>query len=89
MARLDYDFEGVEGQAASLITGDILFELGLKYSIGRDVEICLVSAHKWFNLAASKGHEGARGHRADIARELSRADVSKAQRLARAWLRGE
>ena len=31
---------------------DALFELGLMYCAGRDVEVDLIEAHKWFNLAA-------------------------------------
>ena len=41
-----------EGAAA----GDSLFELGMKYSVGIDVPVDLVSAHMWFNLAAAKGN---------------------------------
>ena len=33
-------------------TPDALFHLGLMYCVGRDVELDLVEAHKWFNLAA-------------------------------------
>ena len=34
---------------------DALFELGMLYATGRDVAADLVVAHKWFNLAASRG----------------------------------
>ena len=44
-----------QGPAAS----DMLFELGMMYSVGRDVPVDLVSAHKWFNLAAVKGNADA------------------------------
>ena len=63
-----------------------LFILGTRYSTGRDVQHDLVAAHKWFNLAAMMGHEEARINRADLAREMSTADVAEAQRQARAWL---
>src|ERR1051326_6686268 len=37
---------------------DMLFELGMMYSVGRDVPIDLISAHKWFNLAAAARNGG-------------------------------
>lgn len=63
-----------------------LFILGTRYSTGRDVQHDLIAAHKWFNLAAMMGHEEARINRAELAREMSTADVAEAQRQARAWL---
>ena len=47
--------------------GDMLFELGMMYSIGRDVPVDLVSAHKWFNLAVAKGNRDAIRLRREIA----------------------
>ncbi|MEL6299914.1 MAG: SEL1-like repeat protein [Pseudomonadota bacterium] len=86
MARFDAAMDhGVSAEFAS--SGDALFQLGLRYSTGREVEPDLVVAHKWFNLAAVRGNEAAKEYRSEIARELSRDDVAKAQRLAREWLR--
>jgi uncharacterized protein len=65
---------------------DALYILGTRYSTGRDVEHDLIAAHKWFNLAAMMGHEQARTARAELAREMSAADIAEAQRRARAWL---
>ncbi|HRX37092.1 MAG TPA: hypothetical protein P5337_11900 [Aestuariivirga sp.] len=65
---------------------DVLFELGLMYCIGHDVEQDYVTAHKWFNLAAMKGNEAAREYRRELALEMSPADVAEAQRQARAWM---
>ena len=65
---------------------DALFELGLMYSAGRDVDIDLVVAHKWFNLAALRGNEDAKRYRMELAGEMTRSEISKAQRLARKWL---
>jgi TPR repeat protein len=65
---------------------DALFVLGTRYSTGRDVEHDLVAAHKWFNLAAMKGHQEARRSRADLASEMSSEQIAEAQRQARAWL---
>ena len=73
-----------EGPAA----GDMLFELGMMYSVGRDVPVDLVSAHKWFNLAAMKGNAEAARLRREIANQMSDAEIAAAQRAARDWLRG-
>jgi len=72
-----------EGPAA----GDVLFELGMMYSIGRDVPVDLVAAHKWFNLAAMKGNADAVRLRREVAGQMSDAEIGAAQRAARDWLR--
>ena len=87
MARLEANmFETMELAAAGN-TPDALFELGLMYGAGRDVEIDLVSAHKWFNLAAMRGNAEAATHRQELAREMSPSAVAEALRAAREWLR--
>jgi uncharacterized protein len=72
-----------EGRSA----GDTLFELGMIYSVGRDVPVDLVSAHKWFNLAAAQGNSEAARLRREIADQMSDAEIAAAQRAARDWLR--
>ena len=67
-------------------TSDSLYELGLIYATGRDTEVDLISAHKWFNLAAMRGNENARRYRREISVEMTRQEVAKAQRKARQWL---
>ena len=69
-------------------SGDMLFELGMMYSVGRDVPIDLVSAHKWFNLAAVKGNREAIRLRREIADQMSESEIAAAQRAARDWLKG-
>lgn len=64
-----------------------LYILGIRYSTGRDVEQDLIAAHKWFNLAAMMGHEDAKSCRADVASEMSKAQIAEAQRQARDWMR--
>ena len=68
-------------------TGEGLFELGLVYATGREVEADLVAAHKWFNLAAIRGNAEAALYRQELAREMTKAAVAEAQRAAREWLR--
>ena len=86
MARLDLISHGVEEIAPHGGTPDALFELGLTYCVGRDVDIDLIEAHKWFNLAALRGNEEAKRYRLEISREMSRDDISRAQKLAREWI---
>ena len=77
MARLDFNSHGIQESAAHGGTSDALFELGLMYCVGRDVEVDLVQAHKWFNLAALRGNEDAKRYRFEIPgrcrRPISRA----------------
>jgi TPR repeat protein len=86
MARFELQNYEEAGLAQGAATGDILFRLGMMYSTGRTVEPNFVTAHKWFNIAAAKGHPGAARYRQEIAAELSPAEVAEAQRAAREWL---
>jgi TPR repeat protein len=67
-------------------TAEDLLDLGIRYCLGREVTRDLVSAHKWFNLAALKGSEPARQYRCEISQEMSAAEIAYAQREARTWL---
>ena len=63
------------------------YDLGVAYSTGsHGVECDLIEAHKWFNLAASKGHEEASWCRADVSDEMTAREIAEAQRRAREWL---
>ena len=73
------------GQANT--SSEALFELGLMYATGRSVETNLVSAHKWFNLAAMRGNGEAIRLRREIAEQMSPVEIAEAQRAARAWLK--
>jgi TPR repeat protein len=86
MARLELDIHGVDAGAAHGGGADALFQLGLMYCVGRDVEVDLVEAHKWFNLAALRGNEDAKRYRGEIARDMSKPDIARAQKLARDWI---
>ncbi|MEE4201038.1 hypothetical protein [Erythrobacter sp.] len=82
----------IAGYLADAITGDVgaLFDLGVAYSTGSDDIACdLVEAHKWFNLAASRGHEEAAQCRADVSDEMTAREIAEAQRRARQWLAEE
>lgn len=74
--------------AAGKVTA--LFDLGVAYSTGSNGVVCdLVEAHKWFNLAASRGHEEAGWCRADVSDEMTAREIAEAQRRARRWLSEE
>ena len=85
MARMDISMGQMEF-AAQAGAPDALFELGMLYATGRDVDADLVSAHKWFNLAAARGNASALTHRVELAQEMSTGQVAEAQKLAREWL---
>lgn len=72
---------------AAMGSVDALYELGIAYSTGSDgVDVDLIEAHKWFNLAALSGSRMAQQCRADIAEEMTAREIADAQREARAWL---
>jgi TPR repeat protein len=71
--------------------GDIgaYFDLGVALSTGGEELPCdLVEAHKWFNIAATAGHEASALCRADLAGEMTPREIAEAQRRAREWLAG-
>lgn len=86
MARIEFAAREIVQSAAQGGSPDALYELGLMYCAGRDVELDLVEAHKWFNLAALRGNEDAKSYRTEISREMSRQQVAAAQKRARQWL---
>ena len=66
---------------------DALYDLGVAFSTGSHGTVCdMIEAHKWFNIAASKGHEEASWCRADVADEMTAREIAEAQRRAREWL---
>ena len=87
MARFEFSLLEFAERSAEAGRIDALFELGLRYAAGHDVEVDLIEAHKWFNLAAVRGNEEARQYRAELARDMTREQIAAAQRQAREWLR--
>lgn len=66
-----------------------LYQQGLEAAAGIDCEIDMVAAHCWFNLAASKGHDGAIEQRHEMAELMSSDEVRQALTKARAWLKAQ
>lgn len=86
MARND-DIDTCNGTDDTLQAPDqAFFELGLMCSVGCSTPPDLVSAHKWFNLAAMLGNKDAIRMRVEVASEMSQSDIEAAQRAARVWL---
>lgn len=64
-----------------------IYRVGLAYAAGIDVEVDIVAAHKWFNLAAVRGHEDAKLQRQEMADMLSSDEIKAALQAAREWLK--
>ncbi len=79
----------VESRMADASRGDprAYYELGIAYSAGSDgIDVDLIQAHKWFNLAAISGNERGQECRAEIAEDMTAREIAEAQRQARSWL---
>jgi len=87
MARLEMPEFTPAGLGEGPVTADTMFELGMMHASGREVPVDLVTAHKWFNIAAMKGHAEAAQLRREIAAEMADAQIGLAQRAARDWLK--
>lgn len=73
--------------AEAILSGEEMYRLGLEASTGGGTgELDLITAHKWFNLAAMQGSIEARAYRAELANEMSPDEVAEAQRQAREYL---
>ncbi len=68
---------------------DACYDLGIVYSSGADgVDVDLIEAHKWFNIAAMSGDERAKDCRAEISEDMTAREIISAQKAARDWLSG-
>lgn len=85
MARFEM-FDADFGTMGSTAQADILFELGMMYATGRDCDIDVVSAHKWFNIAAIKGSVRAAELRSELSGTMTKAQIAAALREAREWM---
>lgn len=73
--------------AEAVMSDEDMYRLGLEASVAsNDTEFDLVTAHKWFNLAAMQGNVEARSYRAELALEMTAEEIAEAQRQARAYL---
>lgn len=84
MAR--YDMTETMVGATAQDSSEVFLRLGMMYSTGRSVPADLITAHKWFNLAALKGNDEAKRYRSEVSEEMSREEIAEAQRAARQWM---
>lgn len=82
MARFEMHDAGIGANART----EILFELGMMYATGRDCDVDLVAAHKWFNIAAIKGSARAAELRAELSATMTKPEIARALREAREWM---
>jgi uncharacterized protein len=87
MAYADVQLERPEALLTKDATADEFYRIALIYSEGMDVAVDLISAHKFFNLAASRGHREAKLCRQEMADMMSPIEVVKAQKAAREWMK--
>lgn len=85
MARFEMDCAEM-GDIGATANADILCEMGLMYATGRDCQLDMIAAHKWFNIAAIKGSSRAAALRNDIAETMSKPELASALRAAREWM---
>lgn len=79
-------YETSQSSVEAIAAEGCLFELGLVCATGRDGNKDLVSAHKWFNIAAARGCIRSKARREEIAEEMSKSQIALAQRAAREWI---
>ena len=61
------------------------YNLGVFYDNGLGVPQDKIKAYMWLSLAAAQGREGAAAIRDLMARRMTPAQISEAQKLAREW----
>jgi len=86
MARFEVHSADMAIMGEKPVSADILFQMGLDSACGRHGDTDLVTAHKWFNIAALKGNKDAARYRKEISGEMSPSQIAEAQRSAREWL---
>jgi len=79
----------IDSRLADAARGDMnaFYDLGMVFSSGAaGIDVDLIEAHKWFNLAAVAGSEEAQACRSEIAEDMTAREIAEAQKAARAWL---
>jgi len=87
MAFTDVEVKEAREAVVAKVEATDLFRLGLIYSTDHeDRGPDLIEAHKWFSLAAMLGSSPAKSYCSELTIEMSREDLTLAQRAARGWL---
>src|SRR5215472_13179902 len=80
MDRDERDLMACAGSTSERPAGQDFLQLGLSCMVGRSAPVDLVSAHKWFNVAAMLGNQDASRLRREIATEMTKAEITIAPR---------
>jgi TPR repeat protein len=83
----EIELKGLDIASLDKANADVFYQLGILYSAGGEIPADYVTAHKWFNIAASRGNAEASRLRREIAEQMSEGEVATAQRAARDWLK--
>ena len=83
----EIELKGLDPATLDASNADVFYQLGILYSAGGEIPADYVAAHKWFNIAAMKGHSEAAQLRREVAAEMKDAEIGQAQRAARDWLK--
>lgn len=78
-ARRWYEKAAAQGEAKAQ------FYLGMQSAYGQGGPLDLVQAHMWYSLAAGNGNAHAPGYRDDLARQMTPAQITEANKRARQW----
>ncbi|MGR2737900.1 peptidoglycan-binding protein [Billgrantia sp. Q4P2] len=70
---------------AAIGDADAQYMLGQMHEAGQGTLQDFVEAHKWYNLAAARGHRHAATARDAVAARMTVQQISEAQQSARAW----
>lgn len=73
------------GEAARGGDADAQYMLGRMHAAGNGTAQDFVQAHKWYNLAAARGHRHAAEARDSLAERMTTGQIAEAQQMARAW----
>ena len=73
-------------QAADQSLLDAQFNLSVMYHNGQGVTQDNIQAHMWANIAGVRGHKKAREIRDVLAKQMTLAQIAKAQKMAQTWM---
>jgi TPR repeat protein len=87
MAFTDVEVQEAREAVGAKADAADLFRLGLIYSTDHeDSGPNFIEAHKWFSLAAMMGNDAAKSYCMELKNEMTREDLTLAQRAARGWM---
>lgn len=73
------------GKAAKSGDADAQYMLGRLHEAGNGTTQDFVEAHKWYNLAAARGHRHATEARDSLAERMTAEQIAEAQQATRGW----